>query len=46
MEELVRRSPAVDVVLLDLHLANLEQQPDVRQGVAAIRTLTRRGYRV
>ncbi|MFE1909008.1 response regulator [Streptomyces gardneri] len=46
VEELVRRSPAVDVVVLDLHLANLEQQPDVRQGIAAIRTLTRRGYRV
>ncbi|MFB6840964.1 response regulator, partial [Streptomyces sp. NPDC056361] len=46
VEELVRRSPAVDLVLLDLHLANLEQQPDARQGVAAIRTLTRRGYRV
>ncbi|MFB7354982.1 response regulator [Streptomyces gardneri] len=46
VEELVRRSPAVDVVVLDLHLANLEQQPDARQGIAAIRTLTRRGYRV
>ncbi len=46
VEELVRRAPAVDVVLLDLHLANLEQQPDVRQGIAAIRTLTRQGYRV
>ncbi|MFE0650011.1 response regulator [Streptomyces sp. NPDC059534] len=46
VEELVRRAPAVDLVLLDLHLANLEQQPDVRQGVAAVRTLTRHGYRV
>ncbi|MFE0644671.1 LuxR C-terminal-related transcriptional regulator [Streptomyces sp. NPDC058877] len=46
VEELVRRGPVVDVVLLDLHLANLERQPDVRQGVAAVRTLTRRGYRV
>ncbi|WP_367823462.1 DNA-binding response regulator [Streptomyces sp. LMG1-1-1.1] len=46
VEELVRRRPVVDVVLLDLHLANLEQQPDVRQGVAAIRTLTGQGYRV
>ncbi|MEF9883876.1 response regulator transcription factor [Streptomyces sp. P9-A4] len=46
VEELVRRGPAVDVVLLDLHLANLERQPDVRQGIAAVRALTRRGYRV
>ncbi|MFE0700061.1 LuxR C-terminal-related transcriptional regulator [Streptomyces sp. NPDC058872] len=46
VEELVRRGPVVDVVLLDLHLSNLERQPDVRQGVAAVRTLTRRGYRV
>ncbi|MGW6395212.1 response regulator [Streptomyces sp. NPDC055103] len=46
VEELVSRGPVVDVVLLDLHLANLEQQPDVRQGIAAVRTLTRRGYRV
>ncbi|MCX5391682.1 response regulator [Streptomyces sp. NBC_00094] len=46
VEELVRRAPVADVVLLDLHLANLERQPDVRQGIAAIRTLTRHGYRV
>lgn len=46
VEELVRIRPAVDVVLLDLHLANLEQQPDVRQGIAAIRALTACGYRV
>jgi len=46
VEELVRRRPVVDVVLLDLHLTNLEQQPDVRQGIAAIRALTGCGYRV
>jgi DNA-binding NarL/FixJ family response regulator len=46
VEELVRGRPVVDVVLLDLHLANLEQQPDVRQGIAAIRALTGCGYRV
>lgn len=40
VEELLRRRPEVDLVLLDLHLANLEQQPDVRQGIAAIRALT------
>ncbi|SCG64584.1 response regulator transcription factor [Micromonospora coxensis] len=45
VEELTDRRPVVDVVLLDLHLANLEQ-PDVRQGIAAIRTLTGCGYRV
>jgi len=46
VEELVRRRPAVDVVLLDLHLVNLERQPDARQGIAAIRALTGCGYRV
>ncbi|MBB5873678.1 DNA-binding NarL/FixJ family response regulator [Allocatelliglobosispora scoriae] len=46
VEELVSRRPVVDVVLLDLHLANLELQPDVRQGIAAIRALTGCGYRV
>jgi len=46
VEELVCRRPVVDVVLLDLHLTNLEQQPDVRQGIAAIRALTGCGYRV
>ncbi|MFJ8580884.1 LuxR C-terminal-related transcriptional regulator [Micromonospora sp. NPDC093277] len=46
VEELVRRRPTADVVVLDLHLANLEQQPDVRQGIAAIRALTVCGYRV
>ncbi|GAA1360533.1 response regulator transcription factor [Catellatospora chokoriensis] len=46
VEELVRRRPLVDLVVLDLHLANLEQQPDVRQGIAAIRALTGCGYRV
>ncbi|GAB3741059.1 response regulator [Microlunatus parietis] len=45
VEELLRLAPEADLVLLDLHLANLEQQPDVRQGVAAIRALTGR-YRV
>lgn len=45
VEELMDRRPVVDVVLLDLHLANVEQ-PDVRQGIAAIRALTGCGYRV
>ncbi|SCG62320.1 LuxR C-terminal-related transcriptional regulator [Micromonospora halophytica] len=45
VEELMDRRPVVDVVLLDLHLANLEQ-PDVRQGIAAVRALTGCGYRV
>ena len=46
VEELLQAGPVVDLVLLDLHLVNLEQQPDVRQGIAAIRALTARGYRV
>jgi DNA-binding NarL/FixJ family response regulator len=46
VEELISRRPLVDVVLLDLHLANLELQPDVRQGIAAIRALTNCGYRI
>ncbi|MEU7293926.1 LuxR C-terminal-related transcriptional regulator [Streptomyces exfoliatus] len=46
VEELERLGPAVDLVVLDLHLANLERQPDVRQGIAALRALTGRGYRV
>lgn len=46
VEELLRQRPEVDLVLLDLHLANLEQQPDVRQGIAAIRAVTGSGYRV
>jgi DNA-binding NarL/FixJ family response regulator len=46
VEELVRQRPVADIVVLDLHLANLEQQPDVRQGIAAIRALTDCGYRV
>ena len=45
VEELMVHHPVVDVVLLDLHLANVEQ-PDVRQGIAAIRALTGCGYRV
>ncbi|GAA1412993.1 LuxR C-terminal-related transcriptional regulator [Catellatospora coxensis] len=46
VEDLVRLRPVADLVVLDLHLANLEQQPDVRQGIAAIRALTGCGYRV
>ena len=46
VEELLDARPRVDLVLLDLHLANLEQQPDVRQGIAAIRALAGCGYRV
>ncbi len=46
VEELLRLRPVVELVLLDLHLVNLEQQPDVRQGIAAIRAVTGSGYRV
>jgi DNA-binding NarL/FixJ family response regulator len=45
VEELVDARATVDLVVLDLHLANAAQ-PDVRQGIAAIRTLTGLGYRV
>lgn len=46
VEDLLARRPVVDLVVLDLHLANIEVQPDVRQGIAAVRALTGRGYRV
>ncbi|MGW8355186.1 LuxR C-terminal-related transcriptional regulator [Streptomyces wedmorensis] len=46
VEELVRLAPAADLVLLDLHLAGPERRADVRQGIAAVRTLTGHGYRV
>ncbi|MFC0096753.1 response regulator [Micromonospora marina] len=45
VEELVRGRHDVDVVVLDLHLAN-GGQPDVRQGVAAIRVLREHNYQV
>ncbi|GAB3310840.1 DNA-binding response regulator [Epidermidibacterium keratini] len=45
VEALIARRPEVDLVVLDLHLTNASQ-PDVRQGIAAIRALVRRGYRV
>lgn len=45
VEALLAAKPAADVVVLDLHLSNASQ-PDVRQGVAAIRATTAAGYRV
>jgi DNA-binding NarL/FixJ family response regulator len=39
------RRPVADLVILDLHLVN-QRQPTVRQGVAAIGSLMRAGYRV
>lgn len=44
-EALLRAAPSADLVVLDLHLANADQ-PQVRQGVAAVRALVREGYRV
>jgi DNA-binding NarL/FixJ family response regulator len=44
-EALVAVAPEVDLVILDLHLAN-HAQPEARQGVAAIRFLREAGYRV
>ncbi|NUT34612.1 MAG: response regulator transcription factor [Hamadaea sp.] len=46
VEEVVRAGPEADLVVLDLHLTNVDQQPGVRQGIAAIRALTANGYRV
>lgn len=45
VESLLADRPEVDLVVLDLHLSNASQ-PDVRQGVAAIRALVAAGYRV
>lgn len=44
-EALLKAAPQVDLVVLDLHLAN-SRQPDARQGIAAIRSLINAGYRV
>ncbi|BCJ73652.1 hypothetical protein CS0771_31960 [Catellatospora sp. IY07-71] len=46
VEEAVRARPRADLVVLDLHLTNVDQPPGVRQGIAAIRALTACGYRV
>lgn len=45
VEDLLEAAPEVDIVALDLHLANT-LQPEVRQGLAALRALTRGGYSV
>lgn len=45
VEQLVRERPVVDLVILDLHLANAAQ-PDTRQGIAAVRAAVAAGYRV
>ncbi len=45
VESLLTAAPTVDVVALDLHLAN-STQPDTRQGIAAVRALVGAGYRV
>jgi DNA-binding NarL/FixJ family response regulator len=45
VEELVTARPRADLVVLDLHLANAAQ-PEVRQGIAAVRTVIELGYRV
>ncbi|RLV56487.1 DNA-binding response regulator [Aeromicrobium phragmitis] len=44
-ELLAARLPQHDLVILDLHLVNAGQ-PEVRQGVAAVRAIARAGYRV
>lgn len=45
VEDLLATAPEVDMVALDLHLAN-SLQPGVRQGIAALRALIDAGYRV
>jgi DNA-binding NarL/FixJ family response regulator len=45
VEEAMRARHDVDLLVLDLHLANAAQ-PDVRQGIAAIRACVARGHRV
>lgn len=44
-EALLAARPEVDLVVLDLHLAN-SRQPEAHQGIAAIRSLIRADYRV
>lgn len=44
VEDLLEAVPEVDLVVLDLHLSTGGQQ--VRQGVSAVRLVTRAGYRV
>lgn len=44
-EMLAAELPDHDLVILDLHLANAGQ-PEVRQGVAAVRSVTQAGHRV
>lgn len=45
VEQLLDELPDADVVILDLHLSNASQ-PDVRQGIAAVRVVVAAGYRV
>ena len=45
IEEMLAARPIADALVLDLHLSNASQ-PDVRQGVAAIRAAVSAGYRV
>ncbi|GAA1689759.1 response regulator transcription factor [Glycomyces endophyticus] len=45
VEELLRERPEADVVILDLHLANV-LQPVASQGIAAVRQVIEAGYRV
>lgn len=45
IEAMLAARPVADALVLDLHLSNASQ-PDVRQGVAAIRAAVAAGYRV
>lgn len=45
VEQMLDERPDAEVVILDLHLSNASQ-PDVRQGIAAVRAVVAAGYRV
>lgn len=45
VEEFLETCPETDVVVVDLHLVN-QQQPDVQQGVRAVRSVVDAGYTV
>lgn len=45
VEQMLAERPEADMAILDLHLSNASQ-PDVRQGIAAVRAVVAAGYRV
>lgn len=45
VEQMLAERPEADMAILDLHLSNASQ-PDVRQGIAAVRAVVAAGYRL